>query len=262
MADHHEMTKTTPKEFLLATLGGLFAPGLTIFMIVMLFLGIQGRMGGEDAAPVADEVVQARIAPVGKFAAVDPNAPKIEMTGEQVYNQVCANCHESGALGSPKFKSAGDWASRISQGYETLLGHALSGIRSMPARGGEPDLSDLEVARGMVHMTNAAGAKFEAALRKDKVPTAAELARGKVVYAADCAYCHDTGLTGAQKLNDTKAWGELLKKSRDVLYGNAIQGTFGGPAKGGNAKLSDEDTKLAVDYMIDQARVAMAAAKK
>lgn len=262
MADHHEMTKTTSKDFLIATLGGLFAPGLAILLIVMLFLGIQGRMGQEDPAPVSDQAVQSRIQPFGKSVAVDPNAPKVEMTGEQVYAQVCSNCHESGALGSPKFKSAGDWASRISQGYETLLGHALSGIRSMPARGGEPDLSDLEVARGMVHMTNAAGAKFEAALRKDKVPTAAELARGKVVYAADCAYCHDTGLTGAQKLDDTKAWGELLQKSRDVLYGNAIQGTFGGPAKGGNAKLSEEDTKLAVDYMIDRARAAMAAAKK
>jgi cytochrome c5 len=261
MADHHEMTKTTPKDFMIATLGGLFAPGLAIFLIVMLYIGIQGRMGQEDAAPFSDQAIQQRIQPFGKFVAVDPNAPKVELTGEQVYNQVCANCHDSGALGSPKFKSPGDWSSRIAQGYDVLLGHALSGIRSMPPRGGEPELTDLEVARGMVHMTNAAGAKFEAALRKDKVPTATELARGKVVYAADCAYCHDTGLTGAQKLDDTRAWTELLKKSRDVLYGNAIQGTFGGPAKGGNAKLIDEDTRLAVDYMIDQARSAVAAGK-
>lgn len=259
MADHHEMTKTTPKDFLVATLGGLFAPGLAIFLIVMLFLGIQGRMGQDDPAPVSDQAVQARIQPFGKFVAVDPNAPKVELTGEQVYNQVCSNCHASGALGSPKFKNAGDWSSRIAQGYDTLLSHALSGIRSMPARGGEPELTDIEVARGMVHMANAAGAKFVAAPRKDKVPTAAELARGKVVYEADCAYCHDAGLTGAQRLDDTKAWTKLLKKSRDVLYGSAIQGTFGGPAKGGNAKLSDEDTRLAVDYMIDQAKAAMAA---
>jgi cytochrome c5 len=259
MADHHEMTKTTPKDFLIATLGGLFAPGLAIFLIVMLFLGIQGRMGQNDPAPVSEQAVRDRIRPFGQSVAVDPNAPKVEMTGEQVYGQVCSNCHETGALGSPKFKNAADWAPRIAQGYETLLGHALSGIRSMPARGGEPDLTDLEVARGLVHMANAAGAKFEAALRKDKVPTAAELARGKDVYTSECAYCHDTGLTGAQKLNDTKAWSELLKKSRDVLYGNAIQGTLGGPAKGGNAKLSDEDTRLAVDYMIDEAKKAMSA---
>lgn len=259
---HYEMKKTTPKDFLIAALGGLFAPGVAIFMIVMLFMGIQGRMGQADAAPTAEKEIQARIQPYGSFVAVDPNAPKVELSGEQVYDQVCANCHSSGALGSPKFGSAADWGPRLSQGYETLLGHALSGIRSMPARGGEPDLSDLEVARGMVHMTNSAGAKFEAALRKDKVPTVAELARGKEVYATDCAYCHDTGLTGAQKLTDNQAWGILLQKSRDVLYGNAIQGTFGGPAKGGNSKLSDEDTRLAVDYMIDRARAAMPAEEK
>jgi hypothetical protein len=45
MSDLHQMTKTTPKDFLTATLGGLFAPGLTIFMIVMLFLGVQKEHG-------------------------------------------------------------------------------------------------------------------------------------------------------------------------------------------------------------------------
>jgi len=262
MADHHEMTKTTPKEFLIATLGGLFAPGLTIFMIVMLYLGIQGRMGAEDTAPVAERAVQARVAGFGTFSAVDPNAPKVEKSGSEIYTEICAGCHASGALNSPKFESTGDWAPRIAKGYETLLNHALNGFNQMPARGGEPDLTDLEVARAIVHMTNAAGAKFEPALKKEKIPTAAELAQGKVVYAANCAYCHDTGATGAQKLNDTKAWAGLLKQGRDYLYGAAINGTFGGPAKGGNDKLSDADTRVAVDYMIDQAQAALSAAKK
>ncbi|MCP5278698.1 MAG: c-type cytochrome [Thiobacillus sp.] len=261
MADHHEMTKTTPKDFLIATLGGLFAPGLAIFLIVMLFIGIQGRMGQEDAAPVSDQAVQSRIQPFGKSVAVDPNAPKVELTGEQVYNEICAGCHASGALGSPKFKESKDWGPRIAKGYDTLLVHALNGFNKMPARGGEPDLSDLEVARGIVYMTNVAGGKFEPTLKKEKEPTAAELARGKVVYAENCAYCHDTGKTGAQKLNDTQAWAALMKEGRDYLYTAAIKGSFGGPAKGGNEKLSDADTIVAVDYMIDQAKAAMAAAK-
>jgi cytochrome c5 len=261
MADHHEMTKTTPKDFLMATLGGLLAPGLTIFMIVMLFLGIQGRMGQPDAAPVSDQAVQARIQPFGQFVAVATDAPKIDLTGEQVYNEICTGCHASGALGSPKFKERGDWGSRIAKGYDTLLTHALGGFNKMPARGGEPELSDLEVARGIVYMTNAAGASFEPTLKKEREPSAAELARGKVVYAENCAYCHDTGLTGAQKLNDTKAWAALLKQGRDYLYTAAIKGSFGGPAKGGNEKLSDADTTVAVDYMIDQAKAAMAAAR-
>ena len=261
MADHHEMTKTTPKDFLVATLGGLFAPGLAIFLIVMLFLGIQGRMGQEDPAPVSDQAVQARVQAFGKSVAVDPNAPKIELTGEQVYTEICSGCHASGALASPKYKEAKDWGPRIAKGYDTLLLHALNGFNKMPARGGEPELSDLEVARAIVFMTNAAGAKFEPTLKKEREPSAADLARGKVVYAENCAYCHDTGVTGAQKLNDTKAWAGLMKEGRDYLYNAAIKGSFGGPAKGGNDKLSDADTIVAVDYMIDQAKAAMAAKK-
>ena len=261
MADHIEMTKTTPKDFLYATLGGLFAPGLAIFLIVMLFLGIQGRMGSPDATPLADKEVRARIQSYGQSIAVDPNAPKVERTGEQVYNEVCSGCHASGALGSPKFKEKADWGKRIAQGYDTLLTHAMKGFNKMPSRGGDPDLTDLEVARGIVHMANAAGANFQPVLQKEKEPGAAELARGKVVYTENCASCHDTGVTGAQKLNNTTAWAALMKEGREYLYTAALKGSFGGPAKGGNEKLSDSDTIAAVDYMIDQAKAAMAAAK-
>jgi cytochrome c5 len=259
MSDHIEMTKTTPKDFLLATLGGLFAPGLTIFLIVMLVLGVQAGMGASDAAPMVDKVVRERIQPFGVSVAVDPNAPRVERSGEVVYAEVCAGCHDSGALGSPKFKEKADWAKRIGSGYDTLLAHALKGFNKMPARGGDPDLSDLEVARGIVHMTNVAGANFEATLKKEVEPSAADLARGKTVYADNCASCHDAGVTGAQKLNDVVAWAPLLKEGKDFLYNAAINGSFGGPAKGGNEKLSDADTRVAVDYMVAEVKAAVAA---
>jgi cytochrome c5 len=261
MGDHQDKSKTTLSEFLLATLGGLFAPGLTIFMIVMLVVGVLGSKGKPDPADEMDKAVLQRIQPYGHSVAVDPNAPRVELTGEQVYTEVCAGCHAAGALASPKFESKADWAPRISKGYDLLLEHALKGFNKMPARGGEPDFSDLEVARGVVYMTNAAGAKFEPTLKKEREPSAAELARGKQVYADNCASCHDTGITGAQKLTDTKAWSGLIAQGKDALYNAAVNGSFGGPAKGGNDKLSDADTRAAVDYMVDQAKVAMAAVK-
>lgn len=254
MSDHIEMTKTTPKDFLLATLGGLFAPGLAIFLIVMLVVGVQAGMGTPDPEPLADKTIRERIKPFGVSMAVDPNAPRVERSGEVVYGEVCAGCHASGALGSPKFEDKGAWGKRIAQGYETLLDHAIKGFNDMPARGGDPDLSDLEVARAIVHMTNAAGASFQPTLKKEHEPTASELAQGKQVYAENCATCHDSGMTGAQKLTDAKAWAPLLKEGKDYLYAAAINGSFGGPAKGGNVKLSDADTRLAVDYMVAEVK--------
>jgi cytochrome c5 len=261
MADHIEMTKTTPKEFLAALVGGLLAPLLTITLIVLMVIGIQSRQVDADTSEAADQAARERIKPYGVSVAIDPNAPRVDRTGEQVYNEVCTNCHGSGALESPKFKDSAAWGKRLGQGYAVLLDHAIKGIRKMPARGGEPDLSDLEVARGMVYMTNAAGAKYEAVLVKEPEPTAADLARGKAVYAANCASCHDTGVTGAQKLNDAAAWEPLIKAGKQSLYDAAINGSFGGPAKGGNANLSDTDTKVAVDYMVAEAKSAIEAAK-
>lgn len=261
MTEHHEMTKTTPMEFVSALLGGLFAPLLAIALIVGLVVSIQSRHAS-GSATTEDQAARDRIRPVGMSVAVDPNAPHIDLTGEQVYNNVCTNCHGSGALGSPKFKDKALWGPRIAKGWDTLLNHALNGFNKMPARGGESELTDLEVARGIAYMTNAAGGHFEPVLVKEPEPTAAQLARGKSVYAADCASCHDTGITGAQKLNDTKAWSELIKKGKTkYLYPAAINGTFGGPAKGGNDKLSDEDTKAAVDYMVNVAQAAITAEK-
>lgn len=262
MADHHEMTKTTPMEFLSALLGGLFPPLIAILLIVGLVVSIQARQVDQDTTAATDKANRERIQPIGQSLAIDPNVPHVDMTGEQVFNNVCTNCHGSGALGSPKFKDTAAWGKRITQGYDTLLQHALNGIRKMPSRGGEPDLTDLEVARAMVYMANAGGAKFEAVLSKEVEPTAAQLEQGKKVYAENCASCHDTGLTGAQKLTDTKAWDALIKQGKKYLYPAAINGTFGGPAKGGNDKLTDDETKAAVDYMVNEAKAAIAAKAK
>jgi cytochrome c5 len=248
-------------EFVYALLGGLFAPGLVIALIVILAVGVQMRQVDDSSAGEIDQAVRERIKPYGVSLAVDPNKPKVEMTGEQVYNEICSSCHGVGALQSPKYKDAAAWSKRIGQGYETLLTHALKGIRNMPARGGEPDLTDLEVARAMVFMTNAAGAKFEPTLVKEREPSAAELAKGQSVYAAKCASCHDSGMTGAQKLNNTAAWSGLIKQGKDALYAAAINGSFGGPAKGGDPALADADVKAAVDYMVAQAKTAIEAAK-
>jgi cytochrome c5 len=51
------------------------------------------------------------------------------------------------------------WAPRIKTGYAVLLNSALKGKNAMGAQaGGEHD--DYEIARSVVYLANAAGAKF------------------------------------------------------------------------------------------------------
>lgn len=80
--------------------------------------------------------------------------------GEHVYKGTCAMCHATGAGGSPTFKSRDDWGPRIAKGKPTLYGHAMQGFTgakgTMPARGGNPSLSDDDIKAAVDYMTAAA----------------------------------------------------------------------------------------------------------
>jgi cytochrome c oxidase subunit 2 len=73
---------------------------------------------------------------------------------------------------------------------------------------------------------------------------------GKSVYETACNVCHGAGVAGAPKLGDAAAWSARLKQGKDTLYASAIKGKGAMPAKGGNAALSDEAVKAAVDHML------------
>ena len=117
-----------------------------------------------------------RIQPVADqgFTFKDVSGPKQLQSGETVYKMVCSACHGTGAAGSPKFGDNSAWGPRIAQGDDTLLPHAVSGIRAMPAKGGNPDLDDVEVARAVVHMANAGGAQFKEPEVKAAAATSAD----------------------------------------------------------------------------------------
>lgn len=162
-AHEHDFPKTTVTQFVLALLGGLFAPAIVIYLIVQLVLGIQAEYREDGDAAAAAAQVEARIQPVGEVAVgevPEAGAQAAGKSGEQVYNQVCMACHTSGALNAPKLGDGGDWGPRLAQGKDILVKHAIEGIRMMPARGGNPSLTDDEVAAAVVYMANAAGANF------------------------------------------------------------------------------------------------------
>ena len=161
MNEQQGSSKTSPMMILAAAVGVFAAPVIAIILIVQLVLSIQAGHVDKDDPRMADAAVKERIKSFAEVKAIDPNAPRVEKTGEVVYTEVCASCHTSGALGAPKLGVKADWAKRNAQGFDTLVKNAVNGIRAMPPRGGNPDLSDIEMARVVAHMANAAGASFK-----------------------------------------------------------------------------------------------------
>ncbi len=78
-------------------------------------------------------------------------------------------CHGGNkATGAPKVTSTRKWSARIAQGLPTLIEHATDGFigatySEMPARGGNSDLTDAQVAAAVTFMVWASGGE-EAAL--------------------------------------------------------------------------------------------------
>lgn len=159
MSDEHTSFIKTPKQLAIVVILAFAVP---IGLIVLLSQLVTGLVppGSSDA----DNQVLSRIQPVGQLVFVDATASG-NKTGEQVFQAVCKTCHESGLAGAPKVGDKAAWAAPIKQGYDVLVQHAINGLQQqgkvMPPKGGNPDLSDTEVARAVVYMANAAGAGFK-----------------------------------------------------------------------------------------------------
>lgn len=101
--------------------------------------------------------------------ALSASAHAADKKGADVYKEVCAACHATGAAGAPKQGDKTAWGKRSEAGLPAMIKTAIKGKRAMPPKGGQSGLSDMEVARAVVFMANAGGGKF-------KEPKAAEIA--------------------------------------------------------------------------------------
>jgi cytochrome c5 len=78
-------------------------------------------------------------------------------------------------------------------------------------------------------------------------------ATGEEVFNKTCKMCHGSGVMNAPKAGDVETWKPRLAKGREALYESAINGFRDKgvmPPKGGNGKLTDDEVKAAVDYML------------
>jgi cytochrome c5 len=101
-------------------------------------------------------------------------------SGEAVYQQVCMACHTSGVNEAPKFGDGEAWAELIEEGYGILVYESIKGEGMMPPRGGDMTLTDMEMARAVAYMANAAGAGFVEAADETEVRTMLEQAEAEI----------------------------------------------------------------------------------
>lgn len=136
--------------------------------VLMLFAWYMHGTAPTEPDPRAEARTQQRLRPVGAVYAGDTGAAAMAaaaeaarasaasqvayegtLDGSVVYANLCGACHTSGAGGAPQLTQAA-WAPRVAQGMETLVQHAIEGYQGpsglMPARGGNPALTDAQVA--------------------------------------------------------------------------------------------------------------------
>ena len=228
--------------------------------ITLIVLLSQLVTSGEKGTGDSENAILARIKPVGEVKLAAATGPRGQMTGEQVFGQVCKTCHEAGVAGAPKFGDKVAWSKVIAQDDKVVVEHALKGIRAMPAKGGNPDLEDVEVQRAVVYMANKVGAGWkEPAAPAPALPGVAE-GTGEQVVAAACGKCHQSGEGGAPKIGDRDAWRQRAKDGYNRVLQSALKGHGGMPARGGLAGLSDAEIKRAVEYMMNSGAATRVAA--
>lgn len=196
---------------------------------------------------------------IGAFLVPLPALAQIDgRSGKEVVDEVCAACHGAGTKGAPRIGDKRAWAPLASRGLTSLTENALTGIRNMPAHGGSPGLTDLEIERAITYMVNRSGGEWTEPI--GGVTPALER-KGKEIVQAHCAKCHETGVFGAPKIGDRTAWILRLRRGLDFAVRSAINGHGPMPPRGGVADLTDTELRAAILYMFNPAGMAVEAAK-
>jgi cytochrome c5 len=135
---------------------------VVLFMAASL-ISVVDNIAPDDGSRKQSAVLE-RIKPIARVSFEQPKpVVAVQLSAKQVYDKVCAACHATGTLGAPKVGEKAQWEPRFAQGLDTLVTHATNGIRAMPAKGGDPSLTEANLKDAIVYMLEETGIKAGAA---------------------------------------------------------------------------------------------------
>ncbi len=126
----------------------LFMP-VCLIVAIWAFLPDADKDVGMETYANVTEGQEARTEPVGHLNMPDAKpaggeevakaeAPAAAPSPKETYDGICAACHATGLLDSPKFGDKAAWDKRIADagGFDGLVKSAIAGKGSMPPKGG------------------------------------------------------------------------------------------------------------------------------
>lgn len=79
-------------------------------------------------------------------------------SGQQVYTEACATCHNRTTQGAPLPDDDVQWGNRIKKGKDVLIRHVMEGYKElMPVKGGCRNCSDEEVLAAIDFILQSSG---------------------------------------------------------------------------------------------------------
>jgi cytochrome c5 len=154
--EEHTGPIKTPTQLLVTVFLSFVAP--VIIIIGLVYFVVSSNKPAAGSVNMEKSITE-RIQKVGTVEIRDANREL--KSGEDVYKAQCTACHAAGLAGATKTGDTAAWAPRIGTGLEALLTSVMKGKGAMGAQSGG-DFEDLEIARAVVYLANAGGAKFEA----------------------------------------------------------------------------------------------------
>lgn len=168
---------------ILATLSLLV---ILVVLVTSLVKLVDKSIGGTPL--VNQDLVEERLTPYGRVNTGNLVSDVVKAKAPQdVYAALCASCHDTGLNDAPLTGDNAVWATRFQErGLDGLHSSAIHGRNLMPAKGGDPRLTDEEVIHTVDFILSKSGIEIASSdpaedIVAEEEPTQAEVGESETI---------------------------------------------------------------------------------